>query len=98
MDRSAGAKTTPPSSPRPLSIKVLAIAYGLSAMVGVYFLFIFIGDDATRPLASLYALLEALLMLGLAFGLWQLSQLARRVAIGWQCYVLIAFLVSLVPC
>jgi hypothetical protein len=83
-----------PPSLRPLSIKVIATSYGVSAISALYFLLT--GIYASQPFTSFHALLVAMLMLGLAFGLWQLSQLARRIAIGWQCYVLVTFLVSII--
>ena len=59
------------------------------------FYFATLWSDASQPLASLRVLVVALLMLSLAFGLWRLSGFALRIAIGWQCYVVVAFLVSL---
>ena len=56
------------------------------------FYFATLWSDASQPLASLRVLVVALLMLSLAFGLWQLSGFALRIAIGWQCYVVVAFL------
>ena len=83
---------TKPPSPRPLSIKVIAIIYGLTALfqlsdVGsdVAVVGIFLSGGSAVLMNILYSVLQ----LWLRFGVWKLWDIARRIAIGWQLYGLV---------
>ena len=80
---------TKPPSPRPLSIKVIAIWYMLVSLPAFFFLQTsnsFFGLLLTGTSVIPYNLCMALLYLVAGIGLWKLWEPARRTAIYLQCY------------
>ena len=84
---------TKPPSPRPLSIKILAVLYlvgvpvsilmGSLAKPGIIF-----GITVHGWIGTLSNLCLVGLSLYLGFGLWRLQEMARKIAIWWQVYAL----------
>ena len=80
---------TKPPSPRPLSIKVIAILYAFSILAQLKLLedpqkfFFFFSYIHGLP-AQLYFLVRIFVFLFLAIGLWRLNNTARLIAI-WHC-------------
>jgi len=89
-------------SPRPLSIKVIAIFYGLNIPAMIITVFseqsTILGQFIYGPVTYLVNLVVLLIIASIAIGLWRLNELTRRVTIAWLLYgVLNSFLLSINP-
>ena len=75
--------------PQPLSIKVISAIYLIGSVAtfqGLPHATIVLGFPVSGIFAFLKHLAWAVLLLGLAIGLWRLHETARRVAILYECY------------
>jgi len=80
---------TKPPSPRPLSIKVIAIIFGVTAavqLIDVRSDIAVIGVVLSGTVAMVVNALQSLLQLWLMVGLWKLREIARRVGIWYSVY------------
>ena len=92
---------TKPTSPRPLSIKVIIILYVLG---GLWQAVVTLGEIPQLVAAFsiialswlIYGVLITCLALYLAFGLWTLRNLARKIAIGFELFTMLTSVFLLV--
>ena len=98
---------TKPPSPRPLSIKVIAILFVLSGTQYVYHLYqhytlklehlaLVLGVTVSGQVALYLDFLLMFLSFYIGFGLWRLSEFARKVAVGVTVYVILTIMIWLV--
>ena len=83
---------TKPPSPRPLSIKVISGVYlfgSVAAFLSLHHTASLFGLVISGRTAFLQNRILALLLLGLAIGLWRLHETARRISILYECYNLL---------
>ena len=92
---------TKPPLPRPLSIKVIAILFISGAVLNSLEIVtrstrgdLILGFFISGRVAVLYFTAITVLVLLTGIGLWRLNELARRVAIGWESYTLVNFLLT----
>jgi len=93
---------TKPPSPRPLSVKVIVIHFGISIPAllpalasGQSFV---LGQVIVGPVAYLLNLAILIIVASITVWLWRLNELARRVAIGWLLFgALNSLLISVSP-
>lgn len=91
-------------SPRPLSIKVLAVYYLYASVAFTVTMLtapasaVLCGRYVSGALAVLHNSVVPIVWLLLGLGLWRLVEVARRVAMGWEAYLLLNALVTfLIP-
>ncbi len=83
---------TKPPSRTPLSIKIISTLYlwgSLAELRGLSHSAIVFGFIVSGTPAFSKHLLSALLLLGLAIGLWRLHEATRRISIFYECYNLL---------
>ena len=85
--------TTNPPSPRPFSIKLIAVCYALMAVTEMFNLSketSGLGGPVSGVWAIFAHLVSAFLLSYLGFGLWRLWGMARLAALGHQLYLLLS--------
>ncbi len=85
---------TKPPSPRPLSIKIIALIYVFGALGEFGALksdSILLGFLVSGTIALVWHLVLGVLLVILAIGLWRLLEPVRRAAIGYELYNLLSF-------
>ena len=86
-------------SPRPLSIKIIAITYIVGSLASIFSPqspVVFFGIYTSGWLALCQNLLYGLVGFYVGFGLWRLREIARRVSIGWTLWGLPNMVLALV--
>ena len=86
-----GLTMTKPPSPRPLSIKVIAIFFLTTIPAGLFPIWLnegaFLGFPVHGPLLVLITLSTMGLQLFVGIGVWRLKDIARKVAIWLQIFI-----------
>ena len=86
-----------PPSARPLSITIIACLYVLHALQTLFepeSVNFVLGIVISGWALQVHDALLVFLLLGTGIGVWQLSEGARRVAIGWETYKVVNVLLS----